>query len=237
MYKETKEEFKNIAVEKSSNLIDKIKDHPFNTELMNGELSYEKFKFYLQQDFLYLVDCTRALLIIAAKSDDIKILDKLTFVAGGTFGVRDQYRESFTDCDLSDNHRKSKSCSAFTDFFMRAAYHNSVAEGLAASYPCFCIYQIIVKHMIAITEKQDKGVAKNNQYQKWIDIYSTDAMNNTIDAVAEIMNKLYKKANSDEKKKMLEFFRDGLELEIAFWDEIYYSNKSNNEEMLAANSF
>ena len=231
---EVKEEFYSIAIEKSSKLIEEIKNHPFNIELMNGELSCEKFMSYLQQDFLYLVDCTRALLIIAAKSNDIEIMDKLIFVAGGTFGVRDQYVQSFQNYGLSDNRRKSKSCSAFTDFFMRAAYHNSVAEGLAASYPCFCIYQIIVKHMIATREKQNKGIKR---YQKWIDIYSTDAMNNTIDAVTEIMNKLYKKASSDEKKRMLEFFCDGLELEIAFWNEIYYSDESSEEGKFAANSF
>ncbi|MGL9725553.1 MAG: hypothetical protein ACR5KV_02340 [Wolbachia sp.] len=67
-------------------------------------------------------------------------MNKLICVAVGTFATRDYYIEHFVDCDLSDSHKKSKSCSAFTDLFIRVAYHNSVAEGLATSYPCFCIY-------------------------------------------------------------------------------------------------
>jgi thiaminase/transcriptional activator TenA len=223
MYDDVRE-FYDIATEKSSELIDKINKHPFNVSLMNNTLDYAKFKFYLQQDFLYLVDCTRALLIIAAKANDIAIMSNLANVAKGTFGVRDQYQDHFIDCDLSDKHQKSKSCSAFTDFFMRAAYHNSVAEGLAASYPCFCIYQVIIRYM---TKDQ---IVSDNKYQKWIDIYSTDAMNNVIDSVTEIMNDLYKKSGRDEQKKMLEFFKRGLELEIAFWDEIYYSSNIPNDE-------
>lgn len=48
-----KEEFYDIAIKESSGLIEKIKGHPFNVELMNNTLDYEKFKFYLQQDFIF----------------------------------------------------------------------------------------------------------------------------------------------------------------------------------------
>lgn len=212
-----KEEFYDIAIRESSNLIEEIKKHPFNVELMNNTLDYEKFKFYLQQDFLYVVDCTRALLIIAAKFSDIEIMNKLICVAVGTFATRDYYIEHFADCDLSDSHKKSRSCSAFTDFFVRIAYHNSVAEGLAASYPCFCIYQIIVRRIM-------KGkTTTDNKYQKWIDFFSSDAADTMINDVTNIMNSLYKKSNDNEQKTMLEFFRSGLQLEMEFWDEIYYN--------------
>lgn len=61
MSNKPKEEFYDIAIKESSDLIEEIKEHPFNVELINNTLDYEKFKIYLQQDFLYLVDCTRAL--------------------------------------------------------------------------------------------------------------------------------------------------------------------------------
>jgi len=89
MCNKIKEKFYDIAIRESSDLIKKIKEHPFNVELMNNTLDYEKFKFYLQQDCLYVTDCTRALLIIAAKANDIETMDKLTSVAVGTFATRD----------------------------------------------------------------------------------------------------------------------------------------------------
>lgn len=213
-----KEEFYDIAVRESSGLIEKIIKHPFNVELMNNTLDYEKFKFYLQQDFLYLVDCTRALLIIAAKVHDIEIMSSLINVARGTFDVRRQYKEHFGDCDLSDNHKKSRACSAFTDFFMRAAYHSSVAEALSASYPCFNIYQIILHNMMSEVTPDE---VKNSKYEGWINIYNSKAMNAAIDEFTNVTNKFYKKAGDCEKRRMHEFFKRGLELEILFWDEIY----------------
>lgn len=213
-----KEEFYDIAIKESSGLIEKIKGHPFNVELMNNTLDYEKFKFYLQQDFLYLVDCTRALLIIAAKVHDIEIMSSLINVARGTFDVRRQYKEHFGDCDLSDNHKKSRSCSAFTDFFMRAAYHSSVAEALSASYPCFNIYQIILHNMMSELTPDE---VKNSKYEGWVNIYNSKAMNAAIDEFTNVTNKFYKKAGDCEKRRMHEFFKRGLELEIMFWDEMY----------------
>ncbi|OJH32775.1 Thiaminase-2 [Wolbachia endosymbiont of Armadillidium vulgare] len=224
MSNKPKEEFYDIAVRESSDLIEKIKKHPFNVELINNTLDYEKFKFYLQQDFLYLVDCTRALLIIAAKANDVEIMSSLINVARGTFDVRKQYKEYFADCDLSDNHKKSRACSAFTDFFICAAYYNFVAGALAASYPCFNIYQIIVDYMMnQVTPKE----VRNNKYKEWINIYDSKEMNAAIDEVTNITNKLYKETNDCEKRKMRGFFRKGLELELVFWDEIYYNAGRN----------
>jgi thiaminase/transcriptional activator TenA len=47
MRNDPKEEFYDIAIRESSDLIEEIKKHPFNVELMNNTLDYEKFKFYL----------------------------------------------------------------------------------------------------------------------------------------------------------------------------------------------
>ncbi|WP_265034321.1 MULTISPECIES: TenA family protein [unclassified Wolbachia] len=223
MYNDIKEEFCSIAIKESSDLIDRIEEHPFYVELMNGKLSYKKFKFYVQQTFLCLVDCTRAFLIIASRANDIETMDKLTFIARKIFSMRSLCEEQFTECNSSDSHKRSKSSSALIDFFMRAAYHNSVAESLAASYPCFGMCQITFQHTVK------DSIPSSNKYKKWINLYNTNIVDNTADAITEIVNKLYRESSNKEKKKMLEFFRNGLELEVIFWDEVYYSNISSKE--------
>lgn len=53
MYNDIKEEFCSVAIKESSDLVDRIEEHPFYVELMNGKLSYKKFKFYVQQTFMF----------------------------------------------------------------------------------------------------------------------------------------------------------------------------------------
>lgn len=62
---------------------------------------------------------------------------------------------------------------------------------------------------------------EDHRYQGWIDIYNNTVMNATINQVTDVANNLYAKAGDCERKKMREFFKRGLELEIMFWDEMY----------------
>jgi thiaminase len=57
--------------------------------------------------------------------------------------------------------------------------------------------------------------------------FSSDEANTMIDDVTSIMNNLYEKSNNDERKNMLGFFRDWLQLEMEFWNEVYYKAGSN----------
>lgn len=45
MYNEIEGELFNVIVKELSNLIDRMKEHPFYVALMNGTLDYKRFKF------------------------------------------------------------------------------------------------------------------------------------------------------------------------------------------------
>ncbi|WP_245800714.1 hypothetical protein [Wolbachia endosymbiont of Wuchereria bancrofti] len=79
---------------------------------------------------------------------------------------------------------------------MYVTYHNFIAEGLAASYPCFCIYQIVVHYIVR------GNTTTGNKYQKRIDFFNTNMASSMIDDVTEVMNNLYKKSGNDERKNI-----------------------------------
>lgn len=148
MYNGIEEELDNVIVKEFSDLIDKMKEHPFYVTLVNGTLDYKRFKFYLKQDFLCCVDSTRAYLIVAAKVNDIETMSRLSDIAKGLLDFREWYKEYSEDCDLSDNQRKSRACSACADFFISTAYHNPVVEALMLSYSLLGVYQIVTRHVV-----------------------------------------------------------------------------------------
>ncbi len=95
MYNDIKEEFCSVAIKESSDLVDRIEEHPFYVELVNGTLDYKRFKFYLQQDFLCSVDCARAHLVVAAKVNDVETMSRLIDITKGAFDFREQYKKYF----------------------------------------------------------------------------------------------------------------------------------------------
>ena len=48
--------------------------HPFVTEMANGTLPTEKFRYYLLQDYLYLKDYVKIFAAIIQKADDFELL-------------------------------------------------------------------------------------------------------------------------------------------------------------------
>ena len=52
----------------------KIITHPFNNELAQGTLSYDRFIFYMEQDAYYLINFSRALGFIAARANSSHII-------------------------------------------------------------------------------------------------------------------------------------------------------------------
>ena len=53
---------------------DKNHQHPFVQGIGNGNLDIEKFKFYMCQDYLYLIDYSRLFALGSLKSSDLKTM-------------------------------------------------------------------------------------------------------------------------------------------------------------------
>ena len=60
---------------------DAILAHPFVTELAEGTLAEERFRFYMIQDALYLVEFSRALALTAARAHNTNSLVKFAAAA------------------------------------------------------------------------------------------------------------------------------------------------------------
>ena len=65
----------------------KILEHPFIKELGTGTLDINIFKYYIEQDSLYLVDYARALSVLSAKSGNIEYILQFSQFAADTIIV------------------------------------------------------------------------------------------------------------------------------------------------------
>ena len=116
-----------------------IIEHPFNRELGQGTLPVEKFKFYIQQDALYLVDFSRALAIVGAKARlPGWILDFLEFAKDGLVVERALHEEYFLVLLVTPEVEQAPGCFTYTNYLVATASHRSFEEA-AALLPCFGI--------------------------------------------------------------------------------------------------
>ncbi len=196
-------------------IFEAIIEHPFNRELAQGTLSVDRFKFYIQQDALYLVDFARALAIVGAKARmPGRILDFLEFAKDGLVVERALHEEYFRRFDVTPDAEQAPGCFAYTNYLVATAAHRSFEEAVAALLPCFWIYREVGMHIVGKS-------APENPYQLWIDTYAGEEFAQAVKRAIEITEEVAADATDKGRKRMSEAFVLSSRLEWIFWDSAY----------------
>lgn len=201
------------ALSSVNHVVEKIKIHPFNVELAEGVLSIEKFQNYIEQDLFYLEEFSRSLSYIASKAPD---LHKGKFIkyakdalAWEKFMVHNFYRKrGFTKDKVELTHATL----SYSKFLLKTCENEGFEIGVAGILPCFWVYREVGEH---ITKKS----SKDNQYNRWIETYSSKKFSETVDELIKIFDAII--PNQITLQKMLDIFLRSTEMEWHFWNDAY----------------
>jgi thiaminase/transcriptional activator TenA len=205
----------NTVRENTDFIVEEIKAHPFITELMDGSLSKEVFKLYINQDALYLSEYKKILAILAVKCADAEDTQFFLNAATGIINVEEELHQMF----LNDEELMtvpSPSCELYTSYLARIVNNHSLEEGLAAVLPCFTIYKEIGDYILAHQTNSVK-----NPYQDWINTYGGAAFEKSVNTAIAITNKYAQQASGETLKNMELAFEKASKLEWMFWDSAY----------------
>ena len=119
--------------------------HPTVRGIATGDPDPARFRAWLVQDYLFLLDYVRLFALTAARAPDTDTLGRLVDLAHATFheelSLHRAYAAEFglAEADL-DAAEKSPVCAAYTDFLLRTAATAEFVEVLAALLPCMWGY-------------------------------------------------------------------------------------------------
>lgn len=198
----------------------KILAHPFVEELSSGELSAERFDFYLRQDSLYLSVYAKVLAHLASRlerRDDVA--DFLRFAADG-IAVEEALHASYLGGGRPSSEEMSPSCMLYTSVLLAQA--SAPAEVAAASLlPCFWVYRRVGEAILA----RQRGDA--NPYARWIGTYADPVFAASTDRAVAICDRLAGEAGDAIRARMTEIFVRCAKMEWMFWDSAYRLEKWN----------
>src|SRR6266700_8433293 len=129
-------------------------DHPVVRGIGVGDLDEGRFRNWLVQDYLFLLDYVRLFALAAARAPDAATLGRLVDLAHSTLheelSLHRSYAARFglTETAL-ERTAKSRACAAYTDFLLRTAALASFAEMVAALLPCMWGYSELGRAMAA----------------------------------------------------------------------------------------
>lgn len=201
-----------------------LHEHPFITELAEGSLPIEKFRFFLEQDNLYLAEYARCLAMGAAKS---RTEDELRYFTTDLNQVLDAELPSnrallaqVIDLGAADHGgalAMAPANVAYTSYMLSLALRGGPLEIMASLLPCAWSYVEIAQ---ALRERTD---AEHPVYGGWIAYFSLPAnvemvgeMRRDFDALVE------EEVTSEARRRAIgEIFATSSRLERAFWEMAY----------------
>jgi thiaminase/transcriptional activator TenA len=191
-------------------------DHPFVVELYSGTLPLEKFKYYVLQDYNYLVTMVRVLSLLAAKAPTLELSRLALELAYGTVtGEMENYERLLSALDMTiDDAIRAKpnpANVAYMNFLLSTAYHGDFYVGLASVLPCFWTYEDIAER-----HRWRLEANRVELYKRWASVYLSNEYKTLVRKLRNAIDKSGRAAS-----ELSYYFEQALKYEIMFWQSAY----------------
>ena len=196
--------------------------HDFLKKLSAGTLKEEKFLNYLIQDYLFLIQFSKAWSLAILKSDNLEemkiaastVNDLINFEMELHISLCANYGISKSDLENADEENQNI---AYTRYVLELGYSGDLLDLLSSLAPCVLGYG-----EIGINYKNSNP--KISMYQKWIDTYSSTEYQDVCKNVSNLIDQAFMLRLGDnfvstyKWKKVNKIFNKATLLEVDFWN-------------------
>jgi thiaminase/transcriptional activator TenA len=146
--------------------------HPFVRGIGDGSLDLERFKFWLRQDYVFLIEYARLLALAAARSPELEAMTRFAQLLKGTLETEMSLHRGYAaEFGISaaelEREMPAPTTRAYTDFLLRVATTGDYAELVAALLPCMWGFSEIGQRLALRPAPPDE------RYAKWIAMYAS----------------------------------------------------------------
>jgi thiaminase/transcriptional activator TenA len=191
--------------------------HPMVEALGAGTLDREPFRYWLRQDYVYLVEYSRMFAYGAAKAPRLEQMRTFAKLLWETLDTEmDLHRSYAEDFGISEGQLESTEPSpttrAYTDFLVRTSAHGSFGDIVAVLLPCMWGFNETGLRL------QERGLPDDDLYARWIRTYAGDDFTDLTQWCKELMDEVAVDAPPDERARYRELFLTSARYEYRFWD-------------------
>ena len=196
--------------------------HEFINKLINDTLKEEKFLNYLIQDYLFLIQFSKAWSLAILKSDNLEemkiaastVNDLINFEMELHITLCANYGISKSDLENADEENENI---AYTRYVLELGYSGDFLDLLSALAPCVLGYGEIGLNC-------QNSNPKTLMYKKWIETYSSIEYQNVCENVSRLIDNAFllrlgaNFENTYKWKKVNQIFKKATLLEVDFWN-------------------
>lgn len=203
----------------SEHIWEQYHSHPFVRGIADGSLDQEKFRYYMIQDYLYLIDYAKVFAIGVAKASD---METMALYAGYVHQILDG------EMDIHKGYMKRLGISmeevehtalaldnlSYTSYMLRVAYDEGAAEVAAAILSCAVSYEVIAREIV----KENPAAADHPFYGEWVRGYANEGYHDANQVLIDLTERLTAGYTEKQLKHLEDIFAACSRYEGAFWD-------------------
>ena len=196
---------------------DAIVTHPMVERLGEGTLEEAPFRYWVRQDYVYLVEYARVFALGAANAPDLDRMGTFAELLDSTINTEmDLHRAYAADFGISEADLEatepSPTTRAYTDFLVRVAATGTFGDLVAALLPCMWGFNETAKRLDA------RGRPDHDGYSEWIAMYAGEEFTELTEWCKDLMDDVADDATEAERERYRDIFRTSARYEYRFWD-------------------
>ena len=191
--------------------------HPFVRGVGDGTLDEARFRFYVRQDYRFLIDYGRLLALGTARAPRVADMRRFAGLSQAVLETEMALHVGFAErwgigaAEL-EGEPAAPATAAYTDFLLRTAALGDYAELVAALLPCMWGYAEIGERLAAA------GMPDHAGYTAWIAVYADREFQALAAWARELTDAAGQDAGHGAIARMHAAFRASSEHELAFWE-------------------
>lgn len=191
--------------------------HPMVERLGEGTLDEEPFRYWVRQDYVYLVEYSRMFALGAASAPDLERMGTFAELLDETINTEmDLHRSYAAEFDISEAELEatepSPTTRAYTDFLVRVAAEGTFGDLVAALLPCMWGFNVTGRRLA------ERGLPDHEQYAAWIEMYSGEEFTELAEWCRDLMDDVAAGTTAADRERYRDLFLTSSRYEYMFWD-------------------
>ncbi len=193
-------------------------EHPFVKGLGEGWLDQEKFKHWMKQDYVYLIEYSRLFALGSAKSQDLKTMTLFAGLLHGTLDMEmDLHREYAKKFNISNEEleatEEGATTTAYTSYMLNVSQQGGVENVIASVLACAWSYNFIGKNLA-----EWEGALEHEFYGHWVKMYASTEFTELANKCKDLMNEITSGKPEHELASLEDIVVKTSYFEYMFWD-------------------
>lgn len=215
-------------------LYDSVKDiwdsynkHPFVQGMENGTLDIEKFKYYMIQDYLYLLDYSKIFALGVVKARDEQTMRIFAGHVNSNLNTEmDIHKKYMERLNINEEEihstEKSLTNTSYTNYMLWVSQNGDILDLTVSLLSCSWSYKIIADKI-----NKNEKTKDNEFFGEWINGYISEEYAEANDELIELADRLGKNASEEKINYLKEIFINCSKYEYMFWDMAYNNGNTS----------